>query len=123
MKERGTFSGWHTRKGESSYPERYVEQVFHQEGIPGWKREKKVGRWFIDFAFEEHKIAVEVDGRQHDMVDRQATDKLKDEFLKSQGWEVIRVRWFNPKDERGKQALYPQIKKLVEYLKNKLGFA
>jgi len=114
-RERGTFSGWHYRKGETSYPERYLEDVFSQESIVGWVREKKVGRWFIDFAFEQQKIAVEMDGRQHD--ERADQDKKKDDFLTSQGWKVIRIKWFNPRTEQGKQKLHPQIQSLLKILR------
>ncbi len=40
----GTFSGWHNRRFEPSYPERYFMSVFENEGVVGWEREKKVGR-------------------------------------------------------------------------------
>lgn len=113
--QRGTHAGWHYRKGETSYPERYLENVLNQEQITGWTREKKVGRWFIDFAFEQKKIAVEMDGRQH--AERLDQDKKKDEYLTSQGWKVIRIKWFNPRTEQGKQQLHPQIQSLLHYLR------
>lgn len=116
-RERDTFSGWHTRKGESSYPEKYMEDVFNQEGIIGWKREKKVGRWFIDFAFEDKMIAVEVDGRQHNDAERANSDVKKDEYLTSLGWKVIRIKWFNPRTEQGKEKLHPQVKSLLAALR------
>lgn len=116
--QRGTHAGWHTRKGEASYPEKYIESVFNQEGISGWKREKKVGRWFIDFAFEDRMIAVEVDGRQHDDAPRSKSDKKKDEYLTANGWKVIRVKWFNPRTEQGKEKLHLQVKSLLATLKN-----
>jgi very-short-patch-repair endonuclease len=117
MKVRGTHAGWHNRKGERSYPERYFEDVFEKEGITGWQPDKKVGRWFIDFAFSDRMIAVEIDGRQHKIEDRAASDKLKDEYLRSQGWEVIRVDWFNPRTQSGKDKLHPQVKALLDVLR------
>lgn len=123
MKIRGTCAGWHNRRGEPSYPEKYFMSVFQQEGIVGWKQELKVGRWFIDFAFEDIKLAVEIDGRQHDLPDRIQSDKRKDEYLESLGWKVIRVRWFNPRTEKGKEHLHPQVKSLLTYLKDHLRFA
>lgn len=117
MTTRGTHSGWHTRKGEASYPEKYIEDVFRQEDIDGWKREKKIGRWFIDFAFEDQMIAVEIDGRQHDDTERAESDKKKDEYLTAHGWKVIRIKWFNPRTEHGKEKLHPQVKSLLAQLK------
>lgn len=116
--QRGTHAGWHTRKGEASYPEKYIEDVFNQEGISGWVREKKVGRWFVDFAFIENKIAVEVDGRQHDDKERADSDKRKDEYLESLGWKVIRIKWFNPRTEQGKEKLHPQVKSLLAIIRD-----
>lgn len=118
MTVRGTHSGWHNRKGERSYPEKYFESVFEKENITGWKPDLKVGKWFIDFAFEDKKIAVEIDGRQHEDSDRKKSDEEKDKFLIQKGWKVIRIPWTNPKNEQGKNKLYPYIKNALFVLKN-----
>ena len=117
MKNNGTHAGWHSRKGESSYPEKYFENLFNTENITGWSREKKVGRWFIDFAFESKKIAVEIDGRQHQDLERANSDKLKDEFLINNGWKVFRIIWVNPINDSNKEKLYIQIERLKKILK------
>ena len=44
----GTHSGWHTRKGEMSYPEKYFKSVFDFAKL-SYVQELKVGKWFIDF--------------------------------------------------------------------------
>ena len=44
----------------------------------------------IDLGHEELKIAIELDGNSHLMKVRKAADKRKDEFLRSQGWSVLR---------------------------------
>ena len=113
--QRGTHAGWHNRRGESSYPEKYFETLFEKESIHGWSREHKVGRWFIDFAFLEKKIALEIDGRQHD--DRVELDKLKDNHLIMNGWDVIRIRWYNPVTESNKEKLYKQVLPLLDKLR------
>ena len=117
---RGTHSGWHNRRGEPSYPEKYFISLFEKEKIIGWEREKKVGKWFIDFAFAEIKIAVEIDGRQHEDDERKSSDLLKDIHLKSLGWRVIRIKWFNPKDDNGKLKLYPQIENLKKLIRSSI---
>lgn len=116
MTERGTHSGWHNRRGEPSYPEKYFISLFENESITGWIREKKVGRWFIDFAFDSKMVAVEIDGRQHEDSDRKKSDEEKDLFLAQSGWTVIRIKWSNPSTEKGKNILYPQIEKLKKIL-------
>ena len=114
MRRNGTFSGWHNRRFEPSYPERYFMSVFENEGVVGWEREKKVGRWFIDFAFPSKMLAVEIDGRQHEDTDRKKRDEEKDKYLIDSGWKVIRIKWKNPKNEKGRQFLHPQVKALLE---------
>lgn len=116
-RENNSFPGWHNRRGESSYPELYFESVFNNENITGWEREKKVGRWFIDFAFNDKKLAVEIDGAQHKLQDRKESDEIKDAFLISQGWQIIRIPWYNPRNQKGKDLLYPLIKELLVKLK------
>lgn len=115
----GTHSGWHNRRMEPSYPEKYFISLFENEGIFGWEREVKIGKWFIDFAFADLKLAVEIDGRQHEDSDRKATDEKKDLFLKNLGWKVIRIQWRNPSTERGRNFLYPQIESLKTIFANK----
>ena len=117
MTIRGTHSGWHNRRGEQSYPEKYFVSVFENEDISGYVTEKKVGRWFIDFAFEDKMIAIEIDGRQHKDEERAETDKIKDEYLFQNGWKVFRIEWYNPINERNKQKLYSQIEEMKRLLK------
>jgi very-short-patch-repair endonuclease len=111
VKERiknGTFVGWKSRKDKSpSYPEQYFMDLFRNENIEGWERDKRVGRWFIDFAFVEKMIALEIDGKQHS--DRKEKDKEKDEYLRLKGWNVVRIDWFNPVNDTNKERLYSQI--------------
>lgn len=46
----------------------------------------------IDLALERVKLAVEVDGRSHELKDRQAQDAKKTRILNRAGWEVVRVK-------------------------------
>ena len=55
-------------------------------------REKSFYPYFVDFAFENVKVAVEIDGSQHDHPERKASDDKKDVLLISQGWRVYRVK-------------------------------
>lgn len=104
----GTFSGWKSRKDKSpSYPEQYFIGLFNNENIIGWERDYKVGRWFVDFAFIDLKIALEIDGKQHE--DRKEQDKTKDDFLTNKGWKVYRIKWHNPINNKNKKLLYEQI--------------
>ena len=64
-------------------------------------REKSIFPYFIDFAFDKIKIAVEIDGSQHNLPERKEKDDKKDKLLISKGWRVFRVtaREVNEKGE------------------------
>ena len=46
----------------------------------------------IDIALPEHMIGIEVDGNSHLLLERQAQDKKKDEFLSGLGWKMFRFK-------------------------------
>jgi very-short-patch-repair endonuclease len=45
------------------------------------------------FSDVNRKIAIEIDGRQHELPERKAKDKIKDDYLVSYGWKVFRIKW------------------------------
>ena len=61
-------------------------------------REKSFFPFFVDFAFENEKIAVEIDGSQHLEKDRKERDDKKDKLLNDLGWGVIRITDFEIKN-------------------------
>lgn len=110
--ELGIHSGWKTRTKAPSYPEQYFINLFNTENITGWVRDHKIGKYFIDFAFIDEKIALEIDGKQHwTDPDRIESDIRKDNFLTKHKWEVIRIKWYNPISDENKKLLYEQIEK------------
>lgn len=48
---------------------------------------------FIDFALPDRKIAIEIDGKQHEQESRAQSDRKKDSLLIEQGWTVHRIKW------------------------------
>jgi len=115
----GTHQGWKSRsKLDRSYPEKYFEGYFNNENIIGWEPELPVGKYFIDFGFIERKIALEIDGKQHEYSERKIKDKEKDTFLTENGWAVFRIKWYNPINKKNKQLLYEQIE-IFKKLMNK----
>jgi very-short-patch-repair endonuclease len=49
------------------------------------------GKYRIDLALTAYKIAIECDGKDyHSSAKQKAHDKKKDEFLKANGWKVLR---------------------------------
>lgn len=59
---------------------------------PRFTRQLVIGRYIIDLACREARLAIEVDGGQH--ANTTAYDKVRTEFLENQGWAVLRL-WNN----------------------------
>ena len=51
--------------------------------------------YFIDFAFIDIKVAVEIDGSQHLLEDRKMWDNKKDILLRNNNWRIFRVEATN----------------------------
>lgn len=49
------------------------------------------GPYRLDFAHLRHKIDIELDGKQHKEDRFKERDKVRDHFLRSLGWNVIRI--------------------------------
>ena len=58
---------------------------------PKFTRQLPIGPYIADFACRQAKLVVEIDGGQHAQSKR---DLARDEWLRRQGWTVIRV-WNN----------------------------
>lgn len=92
MKENPEKTAW--RQSNLSYPEKLFLDKIKEKG---WDqkyliiREKSFFPYFIDFAFEDFKVAVEIDGSQHNNPDRKLSDEKKDNLLISNDWKVIRI--------------------------------
>jgi very-short-patch-repair endonuclease/DNA-directed RNA polymerase subunit RPC12/RpoP len=87
-------SGW-IGKGVKSYPEQWfctvIENCFEDKD---YKFNYQVGRYWLDFAWVEKHLYIEMDGEQHyrfkELIER---DKKRDAWLKEQGWNVLRIPW------------------------------
>lgn len=98
---------------KESYPEKYFNDLFIKEGIVGYKREFFVLGYFLDFAFENIKLDIEIDGSQH-WLDKRIVehDKKRTEKLLNNGWRVIRIRW-----DEWQLKSFDERKELIENLK------
>ena len=91
IKEHPEKTAW--RQSNISYPEKCFYKLLNISGLSDRfliVREYSIYPYFIDFAFVDEKIAVEIDGSQHLLFDRAESDKKKDELLLSLGWRIIR---------------------------------
>jgi very-short-patch-repair endonuclease/ribosomal protein S27AE len=114
MKE-GRWKGWSGR-GESSYPEKYVATLLSEEGLV-FEREHRVLRFSIDFAFVSQKIALEVDGKQHQYPAQERHDKDRDKLLEKEGWVIFRLKWKSVRNETGKQNVHEQFESFLGLLR------
>jgi very-short-patch-repair endonuclease len=92
MKNNPDKTAWRT--SNLSYPEKlFLEKL----EMLNWGEKYSIIReycifpYFIDFAFVNEKVAVEIDGSQHLLVDRKERDDKKDKLLLNVGWNVIRI--------------------------------
>lgn len=89
----GIHKGWTSRdKLQPSFAEKVVIDIFNELNFK-IEREYKVSKWFVDFADISNKIALEIDGKQHELPERKASDEVKDKYLIDNGWVVYRVKW------------------------------
>ena len=92
MKEHPEQTAW--RLKNMSYPEKCFQKILEDNGLDKKYlvyREYSVFPYFIDFAFINEKLAVEIDGSQHLEDDRKRRDEKKDALLLSKGWQVLRI--------------------------------
>ena len=79
---------------EMSYPEKFFKQVIENEfEDKNFVQEYNIGIYSIDFAWVEKKLAIEIDGEQHEKPDYKSRDIRKDKKLKEEGWKVLRIKW------------------------------
>jgi len=110
----GTHNGWNSRN-IVSYPEKFFMNVLNNNNI-SYEHNKKVGKYFIDFAIAEKMVALEIDGKQHLIEDRQKSDSLKDAFLKNNGWFVYRIPWKSINNDLGKKYISDEINKFLIFM-------
>lgn len=105
--ENGTWTTWR-KNTQPSYPEKYFMSVLDGAKI-SYEYEKPAGIYSIDFAINEKKIALEIDGKQHEFPERKISDNKKDIYLKSNGWTVYRIKWL------GAKKTIPAIKEFLDF--------
>lgn len=93
MREHPEDTAWRKRN-KPSYPEECFIKFLQERGYDKKyliEREKSIFPYFIDFAFVDIKLAIEIDGSQHLNEDRKKRDEDKDKVLKECGWKILRI--------------------------------
>ena len=70
---------------------RYLRDGFAGSGTH-FRRQMPVGRYVADFGCIGHRLIVELDGPVHDDAEALARDRARDEYLRGQGFRVMRFR-------------------------------
>lgn len=107
----GRANNWQDSKkhDNSSYPEIFFENVILNEfKDKNYIREYRFKQFSIDFAWVSKKLAIEIDGKQHEYTEIKNRDQIKDSLLKQEGWKVLRIKW---KDMFDNPQLYISISK------------
>lgn len=116
MKEHPEQTAW--RQKNESYPEKCFIKMLSDYGFDKKYliyKEYSVFPYFIDFAFFNEKVAVEVDGSQHLEPERAESDRKKDLLLLDNGWYVIH---FTATDVMKNPSMIAE--KLNEFISNKM---
>ena len=56
-----------------------------------FRRQHPVGPYVADFYCAKKKLIVEIDGIAHDMGNNPQRDERRDEWLKSKGYQILRI--------------------------------
>lgn len=74
-------------------------------------RQKVIGNYIVDFCISSAKLVIELDGSQHYEPDSKEYDKQRDDFLRSQGYTVL--RFLNRDVNNNFEGVCQQIKKYL----------
>ena len=94
----------------STDTEKYLWKYLRGRQLEGikFRRQHLIEKYIVDFINLERKIIIEVDGGQHF---ENRKDKLRDRWLKEQGYEVLRF-WDNE--------VFTNIKGVLEVIREKI---
>jgi very-short-patch-repair endonuclease len=91
--------------GADAESERVLHRLLRQAGLTGWVAQYRVrlpsGLAFVDVAFPEHRLAIEVDGRRYHDANSDAfeRDRSRQNELHACGWRVLRFTWAAMRDD------------------------
>lgn len=62
-----------------------------------FRRQVPIGNYVADFVCEIHNVIIELDGGQHNEIEKIEKDRFRTEYLESKGYKVLRF-WNNDVD-------------------------
>ncbi len=120
----GTHKGWNTRN-IMSYPEKYFKMRLEESKLifrvnyPVPKRQlgvQEASCYFLDFFFEDAKVDLEIDGKQHNIPERKLSDEKRDQLLIDAGFKVFRIKWKNPINDVNKKYIDNEFDRFLAFL-------
>lgn len=109
--------GWNSRN-TIPYSEAFWKKVLdnnhieYKQNVNIWK--PGFNNYFLDFLIGN--IDLEIDGGLHDTPECKEKDRVRTEWLESQGYVVYRIKWVNPISDKNKIIVNKQIDDLFEFL-------
>ena len=113
----GTFKGWQKRN-ITSYPEKFFMKVLDNNNIKYIREDFSTKKYFLDFLIclsNGIKIDLEIDGKQHEQLERKSKDLIRDEYLTKNGFIVYRIKWNKITNDNGKNEMKEKINKFLEF--------
>jgi very-short-patch-repair endonuclease len=55
------------------------------------RKQAPIGPYIVDFAIHAHRLVIEVDGQHHVEPDQMVRDRKRDEWLRNEGYDVLRL--------------------------------
>ena len=110
---------WNIHRNQISYAERFWKKVLENNKIV-FKREVTVKQadkrhcYFLDFVIGN--VDLEIDGKQHNDIDRIISDAKRDKYLTSLGFKVYRIAWNEINSEKGKLLMKEKIKNFLNFI-------
>ena len=105
---------YHYSRGRS-YPEILFAKTLTERGIVNWVQEYQMSIYSYDFAFPSIKLDVEIDGNTHTSERVKNIDLRRDEWSRTNGWDVIRFKAKEVNNDANKC-----VDIVEEFIKNKL---
>ncbi len=97
-------------RAESTHAEAKLWMSLRQLPVR-FRRQAPIGPYVVDFACLSAKLVIEVDGGVHDLTDVALRDLKRDEWLRSQGFRVLRIP--NKRVENDNEAVLVDIAQAV----------
>jgi very-short-patch-repair endonuclease len=107
-------SRWHIDRSTMSYAESYFYEFFNTFTV--FKSNYWVERFYLDFAWPEKMIYVEINGQQHYTLDYIKRDKERKKILQDLGWtciDEIKWSWFQSLKKSDKQEFLETLKQNI----------